>query len=156
MLALCARPDSAARCPYLGLHRIGILPVRTAGFPTCRIADFLIGRPFRNQACPVSGPSAGWETRDTADWEVCGRLAAQGGPPVVGNRQMPVRCRPGRRFQGQNTVPPASYALRASPKTVFTQAWWSRYHRMVSRRPCSNWCAGVQPSSRWILPASMA
>ena len=32
--------------------------------------------------------------------------------------------------------------------TVFTQAWLSRYHLMVSRMPSSNLCAGVQPSSR--------
>jgi hypothetical protein len=54
---------------------LGILLVRTAGFPTCGIADFPIGRPFRSRARPVSGQSAGWETRDTADWEVCGTPA---------------------------------------------------------------------------------
>jgi len=31
-----------------------------------------------------------------------------------------------------------------------------QYQRMVSRMPSSNLCAGVQPSSRWILEASMA
>jgi hypothetical protein len=40
--------------------------------------------------------------------------------------------------------------------TVFTHAWLSRYHRIVSRMPSSNLCAGVQPSSRWIFDASMA
>ena len=45
---------------------------RTAGFPTCCTADFPIGRPFRSRARAVNERSAGWETRDTADWEVCG------------------------------------------------------------------------------------
>ena len=57
------------------LHLIGILPVRSAGFPTCCIADFLIGRSLPKRARPVNGPSAGLETRDTADWEVCGTPA---------------------------------------------------------------------------------
>jgi len=48
---------------------------RTAGFPTCRIADFPIGRLLSGRARPVSDRSAGWETRDTADWEVCGTPA---------------------------------------------------------------------------------
>jgi hypothetical protein len=49
--------------------------VRTAGFPTCRIADCPIGSLSRSLARPVPEPSAGWETRDTADWEVCGTPA---------------------------------------------------------------------------------
>ena len=54
------RPTARVRCG------------RTAGFPTCCIADFPIGRPFRSRVRPVAQQSAGWETRDTADWEVCG------------------------------------------------------------------------------------
>ena len=39
--------------------------LRSAGFPTCCIADFLIGRPFD------VARSAGWETCETADLKVC-------------------------------------------------------------------------------------
>jgi hypothetical protein len=38
-------------------------PLRSAGFPTCRIADFQVGK--------LAQLLAGWETRDTADLEVC-------------------------------------------------------------------------------------
>jgi tetratricopeptide (TPR) repeat protein len=41
-----------------------------AGFPTCCIADFQVGRP-----CEIE-TSAGWETRDTADLEVCATVVA--------------------------------------------------------------------------------
>ncbi|MEI6785514.1 MAG: hypothetical protein WCQ21_31880, partial [Verrucomicrobiota bacterium] len=61
--------------------------LRSAGFPTCCIADFLIGRPFdvaRSAGFPTCciadfligrafdvARSAGWETCETADLKVC-------------------------------------------------------------------------------------
>ena len=57
---------------------------RSAGFQTCCIADFQIGSAagFRaraiSQASRVVGPSAGLETRDTADLEVCATGAVRG------------------------------------------------------------------------------
>src|ERR1039458_4694804 len=45
------------------------VPARSAGFQTCCIADFQVGRVLEN-ARP-----AGLETRDTADLEVCATVA---------------------------------------------------------------------------------
>ena len=56
----------ATRANFLAVATVG----RSAGFPTCRIADFQIGG-----ACGVV-LSAGLETRDTADLEVCATLVA--------------------------------------------------------------------------------
>ena len=44
---------------------------RSAGFPTCRIADFQIGGSFN------AVMAAGLEARDTADLEVCATPADQ-------------------------------------------------------------------------------
>jgi hypothetical protein len=38
---------------------------------TCCIADFQIGRPDEYRTRHLVERHAGWETRDTADWEVC-------------------------------------------------------------------------------------
>jgi len=55
---------------------------RTAGFPTCCIADFPIGRLSVRRARQWVVLPAGWETRETADLEVCGtkKPAAPGAP----------------------------------------------------------------------------
>ena len=45
--------------------------IRSAGFQTCCIADFPIGRPRQNPALRNVQRPAGLETRDTADSEVC-------------------------------------------------------------------------------------
>jgi len=44
---------------------------RSAGFPTCCVADFPIGVPSAYLTRQPGQRHAGWETRDTADWEVC-------------------------------------------------------------------------------------
>jgi hypothetical protein len=52
----------------------------SAGFLTCRIADFPVGRPCDRQTLPPSPGAfgwrsfAGWKTCDTADWKVCATL----------------------------------------------------------------------------------
>jgi hypothetical protein len=50
------------------------VPGRSAGFQTCCIADFQVGKVLEN-ARP-----AGLETRDTADLEVCATVAVPGMP----------------------------------------------------------------------------
>jgi len=55
-----------------------LLVCRGAGFPTCCIADFPVGRPRADAGAQNLSPSAGWETRDTADWEVCATNPASG------------------------------------------------------------------------------
>jgi hypothetical protein len=61
-----------------GLHLIRSLREGAAGFPTCCIADFPIGGWSEGRGCQLGLPPAGWETRETADWEVCG---AKNGAP---------------------------------------------------------------------------
>jgi hypothetical protein len=58
------------------------VPARSAGFQTCCIADFQVGRMLEN-ARP-----AGLETRDTADLEVCATVAVQDAsrPPFCASR----------------------------------------------------------------------
>ena len=56
-------------CSYATFHELARR--RSAGFQTCRIADFPIGGALRNRARCIGGRSAGLETRDTADLEVC-------------------------------------------------------------------------------------
>ena len=57
---------------FIGLRKCcrSRTPGRSAGFQTCRVADFQVGG-----ALVVVRP-AGLETRDTADWEVCATLVA--------------------------------------------------------------------------------
>ena len=43
--------------------------------PNLPYRRFSIGRSSRSRGRPVAERSAGWETRDTADWEVCGTHA---------------------------------------------------------------------------------
>ena len=46
--------------------------VSSAGFLTCRIADFPVGWvPESKRASKLSLRLAGWKTRETADWKVC-------------------------------------------------------------------------------------
>jgi hypothetical protein len=52
-------------------QRSAKLQSRSAGFQTCCIADFQIGGRGQFGARRHVGRFAGWETRDTADWEVC-------------------------------------------------------------------------------------
>ena len=49
----------------------------TAGFQTCCIADVPIGGGRKSGARSSGGRRAGWETRDTADLEVCGTTKGQ-------------------------------------------------------------------------------
>ena len=55
-------------------HTLELLPIlgRSAGFQTCRVADFQVGR-----ANDVAW-SAGLETRDTADLEIGATVAVPG------------------------------------------------------------------------------
>jgi hypothetical protein len=46
---------------------------RSAGFQTCRVADFQIGG--ASEVVRSAGLETGLETRDTADLEVCATLA---------------------------------------------------------------------------------
>jgi uncharacterized membrane protein YgcG len=48
----------------------------SAGFQTCCIADFQVGRPRHNQNAQKCPPIAGLETRDTAGLEVCATNSA--------------------------------------------------------------------------------
>ena len=52
-------------------HLTDIWRGRTAGFPTRWIADFPIGGGSVSRVCQWGVPPAGWETRETADLEVC-------------------------------------------------------------------------------------
>jgi hypothetical protein len=56
----------------LGRLRYGARHHCTAGFQTCCIADFQIGWAWKCRAAWIGGRPAGLETRDTADWDVCG------------------------------------------------------------------------------------
>ena len=63
-------PDSSVCVSIFALLSAGPairrdVPARSAGFQTCRIADFQVGKTLK------STPFAGLETRDTADLEVC-------------------------------------------------------------------------------------
>jgi len=49
---------------------------RSAGFQTCCVADFQIGRAWKYLARPVEVRPAGLETCDTADLEVCATISA--------------------------------------------------------------------------------
>ena len=62
--------------PRPGRHLLRILRGRAAGFQTCRIADFPIGGSTVCRARLFDVPPAGWETRETADLEVCGTKKA--------------------------------------------------------------------------------
>src|ERR1019366_10313248 len=65
-----ATPAMTVEGAHLGTTTIRQdVPTRSAGFQTCCIADFQVGRVLEN-ARP-----AGLETRDTADLEVCATMA---------------------------------------------------------------------------------
>jgi hypothetical protein len=49
----------------------------TAGFQTGCIADVPIGGAWKSGGRLSGGRHAGWETRDTADLEVCGTITGQ-------------------------------------------------------------------------------
>ena len=107
---------------------------KPAGSPISQSA----GRSER-RAHPASGRSAGWETRDTADWEVCGTPGSSGGasqtasglqPPNAYKGQMTfspppqfLLCRPrpspsfpvSRRFNVLTPLPPLSVRIPAAP-----------------------------------------
>jgi len=54
---------------------VGLRPARS-GFPTCWIADFQVGGAHVSRNAQQRPPPAGWETRDTADLEVCATNSA--------------------------------------------------------------------------------
>jgi hypothetical protein len=56
--------DASRISPYV--FSVGILMLRSAGFQTCRMADFQVGS--------AALRPAGLETRGTADLEVCATL----------------------------------------------------------------------------------
>jgi hypothetical protein len=74
------------------------VPARSAGFQTCCIADFQVGRVLENARL------AGLETRDTADLEVCATVAVLDAPLVVGTaRIFSLNCLPQRmEYQREN------------------------------------------------------
>jgi hypothetical protein len=96
-------PDSSVCVSIFALLSAGPairrdVPARSAGFQTCRIADFQVGRGLEN-ARP-----AGLETRDTADLEVCATVAVLDAPLVVGTaRIFSLNCLPQRmEYQREN------------------------------------------------------
>jgi hypothetical protein len=71
--------------PFVIRHSSFPIAQRTAGFQTCRIADFQIGRAWKCRAPWIGRRPAGLATRDTADLAVCGT-------PATGTAGFPTCC----------------------------------------------------------------
>jgi len=63
--------DAGSGDPACRLHLTRSLREPYRRFPTGCIADFQIGRPSKGRRHQLAVQPAGWETRDTADLEVC-------------------------------------------------------------------------------------
>ena len=73
--------------PLPGLAAAAAVPPvgRSADFPVCRIADFLVGLARNSKRALESfRPPAGWKARETADRNVCATPAVEGGVPPPG------------------------------------------------------------------------
>ena len=86
---------------------------RTAG-PFCRIASRsagLTGRPTEGRTRSLVTHPAGWETRDTADWEVCGTPETGREPATVNFNCVEFHGR--ARHRAHSTAFPVSYQIQS-------------------------------------------